>query len=80
MGFSYVNQSERNMPILLQIRFESFQITVTEEVTTVTIASVLANVGGAMGVFIGASLISLVELCGFLARLTYSAISFTSEF
>ncbi len=54
--------------ILLRVFFESFDVTVTEEIVTVTIASVLANVGGAMGVFIGASMISLVELLSFLAQ------------
>ncbi len=68
MSFSDGIRSNNNSHIMLQILFESFDITVTEEIITVTIPSVLANVGGAMGVFIGASMISLVELIGYMAQ------------
>ncbi len=37
-------------------------MTIVREISTFTFASVLANVGGAMGVFLGASLISLAEI------------------
>ncbi len=71
-GYSIMNLSDveksNKSHILLRVFFESFDVTVTEEIITVTFASVLANVGGAMGVFIGASVISLVELLGFLAQ------------
>ncbi len=61
-------EKSNKSPIVLRVFFESFDVTVTEEVITVTAASVLANVGGAMGVFIGASMISMVELLSFLAQ------------
>ncbi len=67
MSFSDEEKSNKSH-ILLGVIFESFDVTVTEEIITVTAASVLANVGGAMGVFIGASMISMVELLSFLVQ------------
>ncbi len=49
-------------PSLLHVYFDDFHVTFLREISTITLASVLANVGGAMGVFLGASLISLVEI------------------
>ncbi len=57
-----VNLSDDTVGSLISIYYDSFEITVTREINTMTFASVLANVGGAMGVFIGASLMSLVEI------------------
>ncbi len=67
-------QNNSKSQIHLTVYFESFDITVIEEIVSVTVASVLANVGGAMGVFIGASIISLVELLGFMSRWIYTVL------
>ncbi len=57
-----VNLSDDTVASHISVYYDSFEIIVTREINTMTFASVLANVGGAMGVFVGASLMSLVEI------------------
>ncbi len=60
--FRMKSNSKDVAPSILHVYFDDFHVTVVREINTITFASVLANVGGAMGVFLGASLISLVEI------------------
>ncbi len=64
-AFFELNNSNLSYPTVasyISIYYDSFEITVTREINAMKFPSVLANVGGAMGVFIGASLMSLVEI------------------
>ncbi len=52
-------------PVFLHIFLNQFVVTVVEEISTVTFVSVVANIGGAMGAFLGASLITVAEFIVF---------------
>ncbi len=52
--------------VTLNLFFNKFEITEMREVETLTLSSVIANVGGALGVFLGASAITLIELFMFI--------------
>ncbi len=60
--FRLKSASKDVVPSVLHVYFDDFHVTIVREIDTITLASVLANVGGAMGVFLGASLISVVEI------------------
>ncbi len=53
--------------VLLNLFFSNFEISELQEVETLTLSSVIANVGGALGVFLGASVITIIELFVFLS-------------
>lgn len=67
----YISTSTRTVEngtddkIFIDLRFTKFDVTRISEVDTVTANSVLANIGGAMGIFLGASLVTLVEFVAF---------------
>ncbi|XP_050417096.2 acid-sensing ion channel 1 [Patella vulgata] len=56
----------------LRIFYESSTVTVTEQKAQVTVETVFGNIGGNMGLFIGASILSLIELVEFLVALMVS--------
>ncbi len=58
-------QREGVSPVYLHIFFKQFQVTVIQEIGTLTFASVIGSIGGAMGAFLGASLITVTEFIVF---------------
>ncbi|KAK6173619.1 hypothetical protein SNE40_017036 [Patella caerulea] len=62
----------RENGIDLRIYYESSTVTVSEQKAQVTLETVLGNIGGNMGLFIGASILSLIELFEFLVALIVS--------
>ncbi len=63
-------QEKAENTAVVSISFPGMQITTFDDVDTVTGARVIANVGGAMGVFFGASLITVIEIVFFCLAAT----------
>ncbi len=61
--------------VYLNLFFNKFEITEMREVETLTLSSVIANVGGALGVFLGASAITLIELFMFICPYLWCILS-----
>ncbi|KAK6173769.1 hypothetical protein SNE40_017170 [Patella caerulea] len=53
----------------LRIYYETLTVTVTEQRAEITIETILGDLGGQMGLFIGASVLSVVELVEFVTLL-----------
>ncbi|KAK6172390.1 hypothetical protein SNE40_016050 [Patella caerulea] len=59
----------RNNVIDLRIFYDTLTVTKTEQIPELTIQAIVADLGGHMGLFLGASLLSLTELVEFIALL-----------
>ena len=55
--------------VSLQVYFETLQYTVIEQLPAMTLVGLLSNIGGQLGLFLGASLITICEIGDFLASL-----------
>ncbi len=58
--------------IEFHLYFEQFEQTTYAQVSTVTLDSVVGEIGGSMGIFLGASFVTCIELILFLAQFVQS--------
>ncbi len=61
-----------DLDIKFHLYFEQFEETTYTQVSTVTFDSVVGEIGGSIGVFMGASFITCIELILFLAQFVQS--------
>ena len=72
-NFTYTTEEEiRRNVIALNVFYPSLHYTVTEQVEAFTFDELISNLGGQLGLFLGASLMTMVELAEALARITCS--------
>ena len=72
-NFTYQTKEDiqRNM-IHMNVYFSSLQYTKTEQVPTFTLDELVANLGGLLGLLLGASILTMIELFEYLAIAFYS--------
>ena len=66
----YTQEYTQNNMIYLHVFYPSLHYTVTEQVEAFTFDELISNLGGQLGLFLGASLMTMVELLEGLALLT----------
>ena len=59
--------------VYLNIFYPYMRYTEIVEMPKVTLADLFANIGGSMGIFLGFSVFSIIELCELVLRIVYHA-------
>lgn len=62
--------------VYLSVFYDDIATTYTEEVPAITGTSVLGTIGGNLGLFIGASLLTIVEILELLIEFIFIALNF----
>ena len=60
--------------VYLNVFYPYMRYTEIVEMPKVTLADLFANIGGSMGIFLGFSVFSIIELCELLLRIIYHAL------
>ena len=72
-NFTYKTEEEiRRNVIALNVFYPSLHYTVTKQVEAFTFDELISNLGGQLGLFLGASLMTMVELVEALGMITCS--------
>ena len=70
--WAYQNETDihKNM-MQVYVYYRSLQQTIIEQVPAYRLDELIANIGGQLGLFLGASIITLLEMCEFVVMLTF---------